>query len=852
MSDSKMLSVKPIVHYPRVAQVGKTYLMTIDLQPDENFEWQYEEEEYPIYCTVDSELFSSKPVGEPVIVLHRFGGSYGSTKFLLTAILEKAEGKIQVTLINKWGVQVRVLHLSRIRVESLNLNSEVMENTPKNGKISAIIEQRKPLVSEIERVREKLAELSSGLQQLEEHRLRLMQQVSRQVSSERLNSLSLSKFQDSILHDIEEYKKLRNRFSRTTLNIGIIGRARQGKSRLIQSLTGLTSTEIPDGSQQHCTGVRSTIYHRSDNEAFAEVWFHSERSFLEEIIKPYYQELQLGSSPRTLQAFAGAPLPGLPESISGYAKFGAMYEHLRAYHKNFPRYQHFIDHTSPNRISRDQIREFVAQDTADGKRTLFNYLAVKDVKIFCCFPNEYVGEIALVDMPGLGDTGVGDEERLLRVLSEDVDVVLFVRMPSALGDYWAEVDVRLYDIASMATSLPLSLLSFMILNRTKGDSDKSDNLRNCEALANDISTKHINVIDYIIADCSDSEEAVQKILNVVLDHLNNNIAQIDRQLVSLHQIRLSELQEGISLELNKAKHVLERQISNFSLFEKLFNSSWKKLTVSLDKFSREQKEINPYQNNFELGIEKIIKECRGDSTIPSIEEIETEIDKEGSMQIFYYNFLKQVRIKLSRKFVKLDTILAQLVEQMKNDIVIILVEQGLSSLTEQRDSNFIRELINLLPHESENLRLGFQILLDFNITYSTFLQARIREFLNSAISEKNSLDLQTNQSLSNLTSKEIHGFLTTSLQDIIAGCENILRETLQEPGRFFYATVEEFIDYVIYAEDAQSEWRIFLYEYRYRIWNVFEETRELAKLEQSWQQLIANVEVANAAITELS
>ena len=43
------LAVKPIIHYPREAQVGKTYLMTIDLQPEEGFEWQYEEEEYPIY-----------------------------------------------------------------------------------------------------------------------------------------------------------------------------------------------------------------------------------------------------------------------------------------------------------------------------------------------------------------------------------------------------------------------------------------------------------------------------------------------------------------------------------------------------------------------------------------------------------------------------------------------------------------------------------------------------------------------------------------------------------------------------------------------------------------------------------
>jgi hypothetical protein len=110
------LAVKPIIHYPREAQVGKTYLMTIDLQAEDGFEWQYEEEEYPIYCKVDSELFSSKPVGEPVVVLHRFGGSYGGAKFLLTAALELAQGNINVALINAWGVPIKVLRLDQVKL----------------------------------------------------------------------------------------------------------------------------------------------------------------------------------------------------------------------------------------------------------------------------------------------------------------------------------------------------------------------------------------------------------------------------------------------------------------------------------------------------------------------------------------------------------------------------------------------------------------------------------------------------------------------------------------------------------------------------------------------------------------
>ena len=113
---SRAIAVKPIITYPREAQVGKTYLMTIDLQPEENFEWQYDEEEYPIYCSVDTDLFSSKPVGEPVVVLHRFGGSYGEAKFLLTAFCRETTGEIRVTLVNKWGVLIKSLKLESISI----------------------------------------------------------------------------------------------------------------------------------------------------------------------------------------------------------------------------------------------------------------------------------------------------------------------------------------------------------------------------------------------------------------------------------------------------------------------------------------------------------------------------------------------------------------------------------------------------------------------------------------------------------------------------------------------------------------------------------------------------------------
>ncbi|MEH1850495.1 MAG: ATP-binding protein [Nostoc sp.] len=118
MSDTQPLplSIQPVISYPREAKVGETYMMTIDLKTPGG-EWLYEEEEYTIDLMLDTlPLFRCQAVGEPSLVLHRFGGTYGAAKFLLTAAQEEMEGKIRVTLVNKWGVPIRVLSLDQISV----------------------------------------------------------------------------------------------------------------------------------------------------------------------------------------------------------------------------------------------------------------------------------------------------------------------------------------------------------------------------------------------------------------------------------------------------------------------------------------------------------------------------------------------------------------------------------------------------------------------------------------------------------------------------------------------------------------------------------------------------------------
>lgn len=142
MADQSLsLAVNTIIHYPREAQVGRTYLMTIDLHPQEGFEWQHAEEEYPIYFKAGSDLFHSKPVSEPVVVLHRFGGSYGEAKFLLAARGEEMEGKIWITLVNQWGVHIRTIQLSPINIKRESISDSNISELSFNSELISEVSQ---------------------------------------------------------------------------------------------------------------------------------------------------------------------------------------------------------------------------------------------------------------------------------------------------------------------------------------------------------------------------------------------------------------------------------------------------------------------------------------------------------------------------------------------------------------------------------------------------------------------------------------------------------------------------------------------------------------------------------------
>jgi hypothetical protein len=699
----------------------------------------------------------------------------------------------------------------------------------KTQQIADIIEKRQPLVKRIENDEFQLQKLVLELQTLDQERDELISkdELDDLEIKAKLKQINFDSIQREIANELKALSNLKQRFSRKTLNIGVVGRARQGKSRLLQSLTGLSTIEIPTGEFMQCTGVRSTIYHVPNVETYAEIVFHSEQSFLEEVIGLYYEQLDLGAKPKTLQSFA----PSSPVPSGKGAAWDSKYDRLCKYHKHLDQYQQLLSSDSI-RIESSRIREFVAQDTVGGERIYHKYFAVKEVKIFCPFPNEDVGQLALVDMPGLGDTSVGDAERMIRTLGQDIDFALFVRRPKAPDD-WFEVDTQLYDTVNKAlVELPIEDWSFMVLNRDANDVN-SNTL--CNMFADNMQDKHIKVKQTIIADCTDEVEANDKILNSVLDYLINRIDILDNQYATACFARITLLQKQTNEAISTFTRIIGSLASEdgFEEFNERFEEFWKKFTNCLENLLTNLIENRDREDPYFCGdIDKLIQSCRNDRAIvPDLDKVESLIKGFGGYRTAYEKSLHNIRTQLSIRFLDLEVGLTSSLEEVKIQVVAALTDQGLGDLGSGKHSEsvnaskFLQTIADIIPNNQQQIKFGFQLLAEFNLVYRGLIQHRIRKHLDVLTPNKtkyklepNLLDSLDSQKRKQSDAERIVNNLNKAYDDAVDNCEKALKDLLREPSQAEFAIVEEFVDRVIRAEHVKGEWRNFLWKERSKVW----------------------------------
>ena len=692
-----------------------------------------------------------------------------------------------------------------------------------------------------------LLEISAALEHLDQVRMDLLARVE-DDALDMLSALAvpLRELSERVAREQAALDRVLARLRRPTLNIGIVGRARQGKSRFLQSLTGLSSREIPSGSGEFCTGVPSTILHVAGTDTYADVFFHSSASFLGDVVGPYYARLGLGPTPATLTEFKTAAVPALPDGPTPKAQ--SEWGHLDKYRQVFGEYEKLIGATSPRRITADEIRSYVAQDNEAGTQRFQAFRAVRRVQISTRFPRSELAGIGVIDLPGLGDTNLSDSRILLAALKDDVDIVVFLRRPAPEGDAIHEYDVDLYGIAKSALpEIPMERRSFLILNHRR--SEDQDNLARCQAFRDQVAESPIRVIRTEIADCSSPAE-VDQAFDPIVNYLLGNIRELDRLLLDERSRHVAEIrQEARLLARDAAKLAALAQPTGvwFVMFQSLFGTAYKALSVGLEELVTAcRDERDKPERYLEEAVGTALEHARDDTGIPQAAEIRASFALYGGRLTAYNVLLDETRSHLSRHFLGLDTALRETVERMWTKVAEVLRQEGqLAPLSDEEGVEFLSILAARVPpgvrrDGDSEVRYALDILIDFDLSYRGFIQHRIRPSLDNVYGDTPMIPFPQDGTLPD--EKTVREMLETTYKEALSGCESALQDLLAEPNRAIFAIVEEFRDRVLRSRDIKDEWRAIYEDIRAEIWTgQFAALAENAVHLRTWNEAVKHL-----------
>jgi hypothetical protein len=732
------------------------------------------------------------------------------------------------------------------------------ETVDKGSIVAEIVRTRGPMIQRVAEQRTNLLKLGQALRALENLQAQIQQSGSGKLL-ERIEEVNIQPLQSSIQEELATLARLQTRFERKTLNIGVIGRARQGKSRLLQSLSGLQNKEIPTGDLGACTGVRSTILHNSQ-KSYGQVFYYTEREFLDDVLRLYYDDLQLKPMPNSVNQFVMNALPSLPEHLKGYQASDAKYERLKLYKKYVGAYRDLIGRPV-EQVALTQVSNYVAQLTEDGK-DLYNHYAVKEVKIYCAFPHAHeVEQVAFIDLPGLGDTSMGDEERLIKALGEDLDIALVVRKPVAGGDLrQADTDLSFYDAAQkpLKDVLPFHQWAFLILNRTQ-DPVRGDNIRNCEYLKAFIHASHTNkaFVDSMIVDCSQPNEVNTHVLAPVLKYLLQNINRLDEQYVRACQDGIANLHAKTTIELKKSREAFgETSLddTDYELFQQLFDDTWRQLMSSLAVLLKtlEQKSSVP-DAEFVKYFEGRFETCKNNPGIPSIKEIKEQRDVEDGYRKVYYAVLSEMRVHLTWNFINLDSALEKSMRGVKDEVAKVFLQLGhLSALPEMSAETFFQRMSDYMSESTnqKRLRFIFKVFNEYKLSYRGFFQQRIRQHLSKLKPDWTTIEPSLKPGMSDdEAAQAVFEALMQAHTEIVESVRTELLQYVKEPNQAAFAIVEEFIDQAMRAKGAIKEWNRFYRTVRTQVWESdFKNFVEWEHWQKNWANLVFKAQDANAFV----
>lgn len=728
-----------------------------------------------------------------------------------------------------------------------------MSSTSRSQKIRSILEARRPMADKVHKVDEILDRIESQIRGFK----KFIPQYASRLEPEAASAISAllpdtDQLLAGIAHEKGRLALLAGRYSRTTLNIGVTGRAGQGKSTLIQQITGLTDEEIPSGSKGHCTGAPSIVSNHDSSETFADITFHTESGFLESVITPFFSRLQIGISPSSLDEFASTNLPLAPGEDSKDPTTDA--EHLHKLHffkDNLGSYRSLLT-GQIRRIKREEIRSYIAQEDASGQNKLTHWIAVQMVDIKCRFPQHDVGSIALADTPGLGDFLSGAEERLVATVGKSLDVVVFLRQPPLTRSI-DPADTNLHGLIRRSIpDLAISDWSYFVINNHPSSGS------NLPYFKDALEKSTIKTRGILTANCKNETE-VSACLDEILNDVALNLARLDQQLFEKQLQLLKNLTLAITTFVEKAEKVLPKATlvqPDLALLNRLFGEAWMNLGSELKKLVDQYRNLrNEPDQDFLAALKSVFANLDCGPNLPDPSVIEKEAAAAGLMK-WQANKLHELRVNIANSFESIDASLHASFDMLRKDVSDVLrsPQSGrLANLDVSNDENSWGRLMELWEgHDGGHvMQHAINLLINAGLSFRGFIQPRVRHCLD--VLDSDSPEAIPFCYVPGDTAQNVKDKLELAWQKACFNCRSEIEEMSKEPAMARFAAIEDFRDSILHtggAEQSKAMWHLFYHENRAEIWpEQFAQLEGNTRLRREWENAVA---VLKSAVGEIS
>lgn len=676
---------------------------------------------------------------------------------------------------------------------------------------------------------------------------------------ESLDAASADECITAIDQALDELNLLHRRFGRDTINISVIGRARQGKSRLLQSISGLRDEVIPASNGGDCTGAKSVICNQKDlKEARATVEFYTEYEIIEQIQR-YLDELKI-----PVKLGSVNEIPRLKRDIEDFERDLAkhtgreqsLFGHLKKFVIHFDAYRNYLGKTET--VTEDHIRDYVAQYDSEMRPT-YKFLAVKEVRIFTEFNYSDAGKIVLVDTIGLGDTSLGIRDKMLATLRNDSDAAILVRLPSANGDSIRVEDDELYD--TIASAMGMDMLGkwlFFALNVGDGLGNKNSG----NAMESAIKSRQLNFADIRKVDCADKVDVQDNLLIPLLQYLISNLEEVDNNLLSTANKALETAYMRYFDLCNRAGSVLnggfKSALSSGGLFDELFEDKLglvRELNAVNQRYSNENQESDEIRAEVQRVIRDMGRHC------PSVEEIYNKLTEGGPsshVDTAYNYYADNLRASMRDALDRVNsTVITKLQDGVKIEIIEALrSDKGgrmshIPLMGEAVDDPFVwlRTLIEQKCEEFPLVKEALMDILDYRLNIEGLLEYKANMALRY-FDQESSLFTRLPASVYSLPNEEkaevILQTLMSSIPDVAQGLMEGIKELLQIPVNSFNARIRKLRERLIFKHEGYRELKNFYREYAPAIWN--EEFGNVAKKQvalKGWTEQLETLRNAN-------